>query len=73
MLTIAVRCGKAATKLREAFGVRGACSRFRTIPPYDSNRKLPALQTIRVAVRAVNPLQLVNNSDYCRARPASVT
>jgi hypothetical protein len=25
--------GKAATELREAFGVRGACSRFRTAPP----------------------------------------
>jgi hypothetical protein len=26
--------GRAATKLREAFGLRGACSRFRTTPAF---------------------------------------
>jgi hypothetical protein len=33
-------------ELREAFGVRGACSRFRSAPP-ESASKLDALETLR--------------------------
>ena len=32
---------------REAFGVRGACSRFGNSPPSESASKLDALQTLR--------------------------
>ena len=39
--------GNAATEPREAFGVRGACSRFRRLATFDSGSKLHALQTLR--------------------------
>ncbi len=46
------RPGKTATEPREAFGVRGACSRFSWPASSDSGSKLHALQTLRDHARA---------------------
>jgi hypothetical protein len=60
--------GKAATELREAFGVRGACSRFRTAPRLATAPASWTLQTLRVAVHPQKSSQLANNFDYCSAK-----
>ena len=56
------RRGKAATELREAFGVRGACSRFTTAPASWTHSKRFARQFIHK-----EPSQLANKFDYCSA------
>src|SRR5258708_16619828 len=40
------QCGRAAIESREAYGVRGACSRFRLPATLDTASKLPALPTL---------------------------
>src|SRR5258708_24958306 len=47
--------GKAAIERREAFGVRGACSRYRESRLGESGSKLHALQTLRDHGRTRDP------------------
>src|ERR1035437_3039465 len=50
------RAGKAATELREAFGVRGACSRFRTTT---------ALRQRQQAGRTPNASRVSSSGAFC--------
>ena len=63
--------GNAATELREAFGVRGACSRFQTPSAYDSASKLDALQTLRVLAPTL-PLRFACFAGSCLYRATAL-
>src|SRR5258708_27242949 len=65
-----------APKRRDAFGVRGACSRFRSPRAFDSGSKLRALQTLRAVLRHLRFVQTVFicfRPPYSRTFPQSVS
>src|SRR5260370_14476355 len=68
--SVASQRGKAATELREAFGVRGACSRCRNSRVLESGSKLHALQTLRDNACAKN-LRGLRHISTVGAQPAS--
>src|SRR5204862_7259056 len=59
--------GQAATKWREAFGVRGACSRFRTAPHIRQREQAPrtpyaSRDTTALVIRLCNLLRIPRKS-----------